>query len=246
MKKLVMLVVALSIVTMLAACGNNSDSGSSSDAGKKSGDQNKTEQQAKQAQDKDVKISDDEKVNKDDVVVQVNDTKIKGDQYNNIYAQTKVAMNQFGEDVSDKDQLKEQAINVLVQQELLKQDAKKQGIDISGEKVQSEFEKIKAENEDQFAAVLEQYQLSEQAYKDQLAFELTVDEYINKEITGTDVTDKEIKSYYDKLKEQSKDIPELKKVKEQIKDELTKQKENEKLQAKINELKKDAEIKNMI
>ncbi|WP_106495006.1 SurA N-terminal domain-containing protein [Lentibacillus sp. Marseille-P4043] len=236
MKKFIMLAIALCIVTVLAACGDDTDSA------KKNDNETNTEEQANQK----VKITDKEKVNNDDVVVQINGTDVKGDQYNDVYAQTKTLMNQYGEDVSDQDKLKEQAMNVLVQQELLKQDANKQGITVSDEEVESELDKMKSAGKDKFSQVLEQYNLTEESYKDQLAFELTLREYIDQEITGTEVTEEEIKSYYDKLKEQSEDVPELKKVKDQIKSQLTTQKENEKVQAKVNELKEDAEIKNMI
>ncbi|MGY0693602.1 SurA N-terminal domain-containing protein [Virgibacillus sp. FSP13] len=236
MKKFIMLALALCIATVLAACGDDSDSA------KKNDDETNTEEQANQK----VKITDEEKVNNDDVVAQINGTDVKGDQYNDIYAQTKTLMNQFGEDVSDQDKLKEQAMNVLVQQELLKQDAKKQGITVSDKEIESELDKMKSAGKDKFSQVLEQYNLTEESYKEQLAFELTLREYIDQEITGTEVTEEEIKSYYDKLKEQSEDVPKLKKVKDQIKSQLTTQKENEKVQAKVNELKEDAEIKNMI
>lgn len=246
MKKLILLTMALCIAFVLAACGNDSDDA----AKKKKDDEAKTEKQAGQ-QDQQVEITDDEKVKNDDVVVQVNDAKVKGKEYNDAYAQTKMLMNQNGADVSDKDQLKDQAVNVLVQQELLKQDAKKKGIDVSDKKVESEFKKLKSQDEDQFAAFLDQYNMSEDAYKDQLAFELTLQEYIKQEIPDTEVTDKEVKSYYDKLKEQSdgeqsEDIPKLKEIKDQIKDQLTQQKQNDQLSAKVEDLKKDAKIKNMI
>ncbi|MEW9675199.1 SurA N-terminal domain-containing protein [Lentibacillus sp. L22] len=248
MKKLVMLVLTLSIVGLLAACGNDSDD-SSSEKAKQNDDKAKTEQQEKSQQaqqEEDVTVSDDEKVDKDDVVAQVNDTKIKGEQYNDVYAQTKVAMHQYGQDVSDKDQLKDQAMNVLIQQELVKQDANDKGITVSDDDVDKEFDKMKSQNEDQFQAVLDQYNLSEKGYKNQLTFEMIVDKYMDKELPKADVSNDDVKEYYDQMKEQNEDIPKLKDVKDQIKDQLEQQKQSEELQKKIDKLQKNADVKNMI
>src|SRR5699024_5800277 len=120
MKKILMLLMALSLAAVLAACNND-------DAADKKGNSDKqTEQEAP----KEVKISDDEKVKDDKVVAKINDTDIKGEQYNESYAQTKAMLSlQFGQDVSDKKKVKDQTMSILIQQELLKQDAKKQGIE---------------------------------------------------------------------------------------------------------------------
>ncbi|MEN1968459.1 SurA N-terminal domain-containing protein [Lentibacillus sp. N15] len=244
MKKLVMLVLALSIITMLAACGNDSDSDSGSK--KKSDDDQAKTEQSEQQKNQEVTISDDEKLAKDDVVAKVNDKQIKGTQYNDAYAQTKVLMNQYGEDVSDKDQLKEQTMNVLIQQELVKQDAEKKGINVSDDAVDKEFKKMKSDNEEQFQSVLDQYKLSEEGYKNQLAFEMIIDKYMDQELPDVDVSDDDVKSYYDQLKKQNDDIPKFKEVKSQIKDQLAQQKQSDQLQDKIDKLEKDADIKNMI
>ncbi|WP_176555695.1 SurA N-terminal domain-containing protein [Virgibacillus ndiopensis] len=195
MKKFIMLIIAITLTTTLAACNDGADS----DSAKKDEETNTEQQeQAKQG----VEISEDEKVKDDKIVLSINDTDIKGKQYNTIYEQTKNLMNQYGQDVSDKNMIKEQTLNTIIGKELLTQEAKKQDI---------KFE-----------------------------------EYIKQETEGIKVTDEEVQSAYDKIKEQNKDVPKLKEIEEQLKQSLKQQKGNQKLQKKIDELKKDAEIKNMI
>ncbi|MGP4107575.1 SurA N-terminal domain-containing protein [Virgibacillus sp. L01] len=256
MKKFIMILMALSLATILAACGGD-DSADSKDSKDKEGNKKQTEEQAGQAgkaSSKPVEITDEEKVKKDKVVTKINGEEITGETYNATYAQTKVMMQQYGQDVSDKKKLKEQTLNAIVQQELLKQDAEKNGIEVSDKEVQSQFEKAKSSNKKQFESVLKQYHLTEETYKDQLDFELTVQKYKKQELKDTKVTDKEVQDYYDKLKEQQKNaskkqkkqLPKLKDLESQIKKQLKQQKEQQKLQAKVQELQKQAEIKHMI
>ncbi|ASK61424.1 hypothetical protein CFK37_04160 [Virgibacillus phasianinus] len=243
MKKVIMLVLVLGIATILAACGDDSASDNS-----KSNDDKKSEETAQPAT-KDVKITDKEKVDSDKVVSKINGEEITGKEYNASYAQTKTLMNQYGQDVSDLENVKKQALNVIVEQELLKQEAKEQGIEVTDKEVQKQFKTIKEKNADQFKAVLDQYHLTEATYKDQLAFELTLQKYMKQEIKAEEITDKEVKEYYSKLKEQSKDaktIPKLEEVKDQIKGQLKQQKQQQQLQAKVEKLKEDAKIKHMI
>ncbi|WP_077324303.1 SurA N-terminal domain-containing protein [Virgibacillus siamensis] len=239
MKKFIMLMMALLIAVVLGACGDDSAKDKSED---KNADK-KTEQAADQ---KKVEITDKEKVKDDKVVLKVNDNDINGEQYNAMYAQTKIMMHQYGQDVSDTKKIKQQTMDILVQQELLKQDAKEKGIKVSDDQVQKKFDKTKSQNKEQFSKVLDRYHLTEEVYKNQLAFELTLQKYIDQEITGTKVTDKEVKAQYDKLKKQRKQIPKFNKIKDQLKQQMQTQKEQQKLQAKVKNLKDEAQIKEMI
>ncbi|WP_174615654.1 SurA N-terminal domain-containing protein [Virgibacillus ihumii] len=242
MKKFIMLFLALSIAVVLGACGD--DSASEDKQGDKQSE--KQSQQSEQAAKQNVEITDEEKVKKDKVVLKVNDNKVNGKEYNAMYAQTKIMMHQYGQDVSNTKKLKQQTLDILIQQELLKQDAKKNGINISEEKVQKRFDKTKAQNKDQFSKILDRYHLTEDVYKEQLAFEMTLQKYIDQELSGTKVSDKEVKDQYEKIKKQQKNVPKFEKIKDRLKKQMQSQKENQKLQAKVKSLKDKAEIKEMI
>lgn len=246
MKKMIMLVLALSL-TILAACNDDSASeGKSENNDKESEETAGAETETAQPQNEKVEITDEEKVSNDEVVTQINGEEIKGEEYNASYAQTKMLMSQYGQDVSDSKTVKDQTLNVIVEQELLKQDAKEQGIEVTDNEVQKEFETIKEENADQFAAVLEQFQLTEASYKEQLAFEITLQKYTEQEMKAGEVTNEEVEAYYEQLKEQSEEVPKLEEVKEEIKAQLSQQKQTQQLQAKVEQLKENAEIEHMI
>lgn len=236
MKKFLLLMLSMSIIPIMAACGDDSD-----DEPDEQADQ---EEQGEQP-DMDVSISDDEKVPDDDVVTTVNDTEIKGEEYNNVYAQTKSTMQMGGEDVDDQDEMKDQTLDILVQQELIKQDAEDKDITVSDDDVDEEFDEMK-EDEDQFEGMLDQLNMDEEGLRDQLAFEMTVDKYMEEEFPDAEVSDEDAEEYYDQLKEQSEDVPEFDDIKDNIKDQLEEEKQGEKLQEKAEDLEEKADVENMI
>lgn len=234
-----MFVLAIGLATLLAACGGD-------DSADKANDQ-KSEETAKKAS-QDIKITDEEKVDEDKVVSKINGEIIKGKQYNDSYASMKMSMSQNGQDISDTQKIKDQTLKFIVQKALIRQDAKSQGIEVSQEKVEKEFNTIKEQNGDNFAKLLKENNLTEESLKNQIEFELLLVQYAEQEIKSEEVTDEEVQAYYDTLKEQSKEkeLPKFEEIKEQIKSQLARQKQSQQLQAKLEELKKNAEIKHMI
>jgi parvulin-like peptidyl-prolyl isomerase len=248
MKKLMLLGLSLCLALVLAACGNDDDAAKKND---KKADEQKQEQAegkadpSEQAQ-KPVEITDKEKVDKKDSVVSVNGDEVKGDKYNSIYTQIKNSMQQYGQDVSDLDKLKDQTLDILVEQQLIRQDAADKGLEASDKEIESEFKSLKEENGEQLTAVLKQFNLSEDDFKKQLADDIITNKYMDKEL-DIKVTDDEVKEYYDQLKEQGGDeVGKLDEMKDMIKDQLKQQKGQEELQAKVDKLKKDAKIDKLI
>ena len=236
MRKLIMLAIALCLAIVLTACNDDS-----AEEDKNNDSEESTSEKAEEP----VEITDEEKVDKATAVVNVNGDEVNGDEYNSIYKQLKMTMHQYGEDTSNLDQIKEQTINILIEQQLIKQDAADKGLKVSEEEVQSEFDTLKENNGEQLTAVLEQFQLSEDNFKDQLADDLITQKYIESEL-DTEVTDKEVQESYDKLKENNEEIQDFDTIKDQLKQTLTNQKVQEQLQVKVDELKENAEVETLI
>lgn len=226
MKKIYVLAVLALLTIILAACSGDKEE-------KK--EENATDQLK-------VEIGDDEKVDDNEVVATINGEDILGDTYNIIYAQLKLMQQLSGQDISEKEKLKDEAIDMLIDQELLRLETKDKGIDVTKKEVQAKFDEAKSENEEQFKEILKQYYLTEEAFKEQLAFELAVGKYIDSEFPDIKVTDEEVKAYYDQQKEQNEVVPDFKEVEEQIKQGLQGQKEQEKLQSVVDKLKEKAKI----
>lgn len=234
MKRLLMLLTVICLAIVLAACGN------------KDSNEDEDSQPTEAATNQEVEFNDDEKISDDTVVANVNDVEVTGEVYNLIYVQTKIQLNQYGQDISDLDQVKEIAIDGLINQEIIKQDAERVGIIISDDEITSEFDTIKSDNEEQFQTFLQKYHLTETAFKSQLYFALMHDKYIESELPPVEITDEEIEDVYNELKKDNEELAALDVVEEQLKRELTIQKEQENLQEKLEELKKQATIEKLI
>lgn len=234
MERLKRVLAILSLTVVLVACGNqNSEQNDRSPA-----DGSETEEVGQQ----EVEFTDEEKLNEDMIVATINDIEITGDMFNLIYVQTKIQLNQTGQDISDLQYVRQLALDGLINQEIIRQDAKKAGIVVTDEELLSEFESIKSDNEERFQAFLKQYHLTEQAFKEQLLFALTHDKYIESELPPVKVTDEEVEGAYNEIKKDNKDIAKLEDVEEQLRSEMILQKEQESLQNRIEELKKQVTI----
>lgn len=191
-------------------------------------------------------ITEDEKIADDEVVLNINGTDVMGDRYNLAYLQTKAQLFQFGEDTSDRESLKELALNALVEQQLLEQDADEKGVEVSEEEIESEFESIKSDDEEHFESFLEEYHFTEDTFKMQLSFAMLYDKYIESVFPNIEVSDEEIEDVYNDLKSENEDIADLEDIKDFLRAELTHRKEGEKMQERIEELKEEADIETKI
>ena len=238
MKKFLLLILALSVMA-LAACGD--------DSAEKDKDEKKEDTEEVADAKQSAEVSDKEKVKEDDVVASINGTEIKGAKYNSIYSQLKMQLSNTEQDISDLDLLKDNTLDVLVKQELIKQESEKAGLEVTEEEVDSEIEMFKTEIGDEFDTVLKENDLTEESLKEQLTFELLTEKYINTEFTDVEVTDEEVEEYYAQVKEQQgEEAPKLEEVEESIKEGLTQQKRQEEFQKKIVELEEKAEIEHLI
>src|SRR5690625_2840575 len=103
MKRFTIFLITITLAVVLAACGND-------EADETEEKEQPDEDVAEQAN-AEVEVSDKEKVNDDDVVVNINDSGVKGTDYNIFYLQTKMQMQQFGQDIEDLDSIKEQTLD---------------------------------------------------------------------------------------------------------------------------------------
>lgn len=236
MKKWMTIVAALALVVGLAACGDNSE-----DTDGKEKDTNNDEAPATE----EIEITDEEVMDDDQTVVHINGTEIKGDKYNNIYPQVKAQATQTEEEKLDQAQLKDRTIDSLVERELIMQGAKEAGVVVEDEEVQSEYDSIKSANEEGLTTLLEQFHLTEEGFIDQLKFELTLEKY-GQEISSDEVTDEEIQSYYDTLKEQNEELPKLEELKADIKAQIQQQKSLQAIQQEIESMKEKADIERKV
>lgn len=225
MKKLLKGTIVFLLAIILIACGN---------------EENKEDDMIENA----IEISDEEKVDDEQVVAVINGQDVKGTTYNLVYSQLKLHASQFNEEV-DLEEIKTATLDSIIDRELLMQQAKQEEIEITDEIANDEFDMLKSESGESLTTLLAQYQLTEASFKEQLKFELTMNEYMAKAIEVS-VTDEELEDFYENAKEENDTIPEFDEIKDQLKQQLLQQKTQEALQAKIDEVKESAEIEKKI
>lgn len=229
LKKMTVFIALLTFLLLLAACG--SDGNNNSNNGEKTGSQNHQEN---------VDIDEDELAGEDEIVAVVNDTDILGSTYNMVYTRTKTAAVQMGEDV-DIDEMKKATLDSIIDRELLMQQASKEDIEISDDRLEEELSKIKESGTEDIDTLLEQYDMTEDDFKEQLRFDLTLDQY--KDTLGDlEVTEEELEDYYDQVKEKQEDVPPLEEIKPQFKQEAQEKKVMDTLQDEMDELREEADI----
>lgn len=243
MKKQLLLIFTLLLALFLAACSNNNDEENANEANENNG----TEDQG-QAEEE-VEITDEEIADAESAVVSINGEEILGDRYNNTYEQLKTMVHMYGQDTSDLEMLKEETIAILVEQELIRQDAEEQGIEVSEEEAQEEIDTLIEENgEEALTAILEQYDMTEEELLEQLTADLVTMRYMETALDEVEVTDEEVEEQFNLLQEQNQneDIGELEEHAETIRQSISQQKQNEMLEARVNELREEADIETLI
>jgi len=226
MKKFLTGFFAFLLLIVLVACGN------------------KEEQETENATNPTIEITEEEKVDDDQVVAVINGEEVNGKTYNLVYTQLKLQASHFEEDI-DLEEIKSATIESLIDRQLLLQQAREVGIEITDEMVNEKLDTFKSENREAFDTLLAQYQITEEDLKDQLKYELAMNEYINETIEVS-VTDKEIEEHYEKAKEGNDEIPELDEIKSNLKSQILNQKRIEELEEKINKVKEKATIEEKI
>lgn len=209
-------------------------------------------------------------VSKNKVVADVNGHKITGTTYNRaltqVHQQAQQQQAQQGQqpggDAQSKKlqkQEKKQAVDSVVGNELLLQDANKRGFDAPKDKVTKQVNKAKKQykTKKQLQKALKQNHLTMHKLRSQMADQVKLDSYVKKELGPFKVSSQQIKKAYKQSQQQQKQQQKqqgkkskkgsggqsLKKMKPQIKKQLQDQKKQKKVSSQVSKLKKKGDVK---
>src|SRR5690625_9802 len=228
-KRILTIFIGLSILLLVSACGDNGNNENSESA---EAENPETPEQ--------VEISKEELVADDEVVATVNETEIMGSKYNPAYRERKELENlSTGPDQEiDKEQIKEITLEGLIGQELINQEAKELGIEVTDEDIEEEIEMIESQEGDVLDSLLEQFDWTEEDLENQIRTDLMNTRYTE-----------ETKEEYERVKAETEDkdtVPEYEEVEDNVKAQMKQQKQNEELLKHIDEFKEDADIEILI
>jgi len=144
-----------------------------------------------------------------DVVAEVNGEEVTRDEFVPVYTaafQQAAAQAEMGGEAPEEEALKEQAVDDLVDTELLAQEAESRGIEVSDDDVDAELESLAEQNqmasaEELLAAVAEQG-LSEDQARDQVETQVMVEQLVDDEDGPVQPTEKELRALYAQVKKQ--------------------------------------------
>lgn len=184
----------------------------------------------------------------DAVVVVVNGEEINGTVYNSVARQLESSLATQGKKASDPkvaEQVKEQAVAVIIGNKLIIQDAVEKGHEVDAEVLEQRFEDMKNqfENEEQMNVTLERTGFTLEDMKLQLRDKLIYESYLAEEIEGAEVTEEELEAAYQGYVDSAEgETPEFEEMKPMIRQSLEEQNEKQAVYDRIEELKEAADI----
>lgn len=189
-----------------------------------------------------------------DVVAEVNGEEITKEEFEQVYTlqfqQMAMQQQMSGEEV-DQDQLKEQVVELMIDQKLLLQEAENSDISVPEEEVNETIDQLVERNglesQDEFFAALEEQGMSEEEVRSQLETELKANKLIAEEAGDIEPTEEELQTMYDEMTRQQEEsgegeVPSFEDIRPQLEDQVKMTKEGEAAQDLVEELREDADV----
>mgnify|MGYP000890737038 CR=1 FL=1 len=142
-----------------------------------------------------------------EVVARVNGEKITLSELNSKVEEIKAGLESQGIDFESEEgrsvlkKVEEEALNQLINETLLMQEAEKQGVLAGDDKVQQRLKEIKENfSSEEFKSLLKAQNLTERDFKEQLKLQLSADALFNKVTKNIKVSEQELREYFEKYK----------------------------------------------
>lgn len=166
------------------------------------------------------------------------------------FQQAQARAAQQGQTFQGEEQIKEvkdQILDQLVNETLLRQQAEEEGITASDSEVSSQFDQMTGQFPDEATlnTVLEQQGLTKGDLRELIADNLVIQELVQTVIDEAEIpapSEEEIQSLYDQLSSQQENVPPLDQVKEQIVQQLTQGEQQQVVQEFIDQLEESADV----
>ena len=191
-----------------------------------------------------------------DVVAEVNGEELTKDEFAPIYQASYTAaasQAQMSGEEPDEDELRKQALDELVDTELLAQEADSRGLEVSDEDVDAELADLAEQNgmksADELLKAVEQQGLTEDQARDQVETQVMVEQLVADENGPIEPTGKELRALYDQAKQQQaqsgqkgQKFPAFAEVRDQLVEQATAQETGKVAQALLDDLRAGADI----
>ena len=248
-KKVLLPFITGALALSLAACSEE-DKAVKEETPQAETEQGATKEEEESANKMQAKL-DEQQVDKSKIVAIVNEEEVIGEEYNSVLTIIQSQMQQAGQDPSSEEaaeQVKKQVLDTLVNQKLILQKAKEAEIKASTSEIDEEFLTYEEQfgGEKEMKKALKDQGMDEKILKEKIAEFIITEKYLAKVAPAGEVTDKEIKEYYDqvaaKSKEAGQELPPLEESSKEIQTILEQQQQQKLFVTHIEELKEDAKV----
>jgi peptidyl-prolyl cis-trans isomerase SurA len=191
-----------------------------------------------------------------DVVAEVNGEEVTRDEFVPIYEATfqqASAQAQMGGQAPDEEALRKQAVDDLVDTELLTQEAESRGITVSDDDVDAELETLAEQNQmgsaEELLEAVEKQGLSQEQARAQVETQVMVEQLVADEDGPIEPSEKELRALYAQVKEQQaqsaqqgQSVPPFAQVRAQLEEQARTQQVGKVAGSMLEDLRKDADI----
>ncbi len=191
-----------------------------------------------------------------DVVAEVNGEEVTKDEFVPIYEATfKQASDQaqMGGQAPDEEALKKQAVDELVDTELLAQEAESRGISVSDDEVDAELETLAKQNQmgsaEELLKAVEEQGLSQEQARAQVETQVMVEQLVDDEDGPIEPSEKQLRALYAQVKqqqaqagEQGQSVPPFAQVRDQLAEQVRTEQVGKVAGTLIEDLRKGADI----
>ena len=251
-KKLFLPFAAGALALSLAACSEDEDT-ATEETPQEETPQNEENQEGaseEQAADIQAKLAE-QQVDDSEVVAIVNGQELTGTDYNAALTSVQGQMQQAGQDPTSEEvleQIKAQALDTVVNQTLILQQAKEEDVTASENEVDERYATLEEQygGEEALSQALTAQGMDIETLKLDIKDSILFEKYQDKVVPADEVKEEEIQAYYDQVAAQSEEsgqeLPPFEEVREEIAGILKEQQQQEKMIAHLEELKESAEI----
>lgn len=189
----------------------------------------------------------------DSAVAMVNGESLPASQFNSQVTQAAQQAQTQGADLSNEETragIKEQALDMMINTELLLQAADESDVTVEEGAVDAEVERIRSgfDTEEAFQTQLGAANTTIEELETNLAKDLRLQAYLDEAIPMSEfsVTDAEVESFYQEAAAGNPNVPALEEVRDQVEQQVQTQKRQAAIQEMLTGLRADAEIERMV
>ena len=185
----------------------------------------------------------------ENVAAVINGEKIMKNDLETKTSQAKGVLQAQGSSIDEKalSEIKSQMLLSMVNEKILLQNAKKEGVSVSDAEVSTVYNDLiaKYESKESFEKELASKNLTEKEVKNNITDQMTLNKYIEKKIDANNIvaTDSDISALYKNYSDKQENMPKIEEIKSQLAEQVKQEKYRLAVLELIEKLKKDGNVK---